>query len=105
MGFGRVRVTGGAGGDDRAVADQIANIGHRPIGAGFDEPIGILLINIGFDDINLFPDQCQQRAQGKTDLGIARPVECRKQIIDFVRGGGHAVTSCRISVSGTSGVR
>ena len=88
MAFRRPPVAGMACCTDRAIADQFADIGDRPIGAGFDEPVGILLGDVILNRIDLFADHAQQRVQGIALCGVAGAVEHRQQIIEAVRGHG-----------------
>jgi hypothetical protein len=57
------------------VADQVAEVGHRPVLARFDEPVFVELVHIVFDDLDLFGDHLEQRPQRVSALGVAFAID------------------------------
>ena len=54
---------------DRLIADQVADIGNDPVGAGLDEQIVVELVEIVLHDRELLADKRQKRQQRAAGLG------------------------------------
>ena len=58
----------------RTIANQIRDVGHRPVFGSFDEPIFVKLPNVVLDHVHLFGDHAKQGLQCIVLPGIAHPV-------------------------------
>ena len=56
----------------RPVSDQIADIGHQPLGAGFDELIVVKLLVLRLEQRHLLGDHRHELAQRAALLGVAQ---------------------------------
>ncbi len=74
------------------VADQVADVRHDPIAAGFDELIVVKLIEVLFEHARLLGDHRKQLAQRPALLGVARPIDRRQKLVQFLRVEAHAIT-------------
>ena len=86
-----------------AVADEVADVGHRPLGAGLDEQIVVELFQalVGHGQLlGEHADELFQRAAiqplGSGQLGVADAVDGRQQLEQFLRVGTHGSTSSSI---------
>jgi hypothetical protein len=52
-------------------ADQVAEVGNGPVGAGLDEPVIVELLQVSLNDVGLFRDHREQGAQRLARLGVA----------------------------------
>ena len=73
----------------RPVADQVADVGRHPLGAGLDELIVVELVEILAQHRDLFGDDAAQRFERLALLRVANAVKRRQQIIKFFRFGIH----------------
>ena len=87
------------------IADQVTQIGDDPVLAGLDEPVLVEPVDIALDDVDLFGDHLQKRAERKPQFGVALAMDNGQQVEEAVRGMFHALASVRISVSGKPGFR
>ena len=87
---------GDAGGRavQRPVADQAADVGRRPVGAGLDELVVVELLDVLLDDGRLLGDHAEQLAQREALVGVAEPVDRRQQGVEALGGHPHGIT-CR----------
>ena len=74
------------------VADQVADVRHDPIAAGFDELIVVKLIEVLFEHSRLLGDHRKQLAQRPALLGVARPIDRRQKLVQFLCVEAHAIT-------------
>ena len=81
------------------VADEVADIGHGPVGAGLDEQVVVELLQAfpGHRDLlGQHADQLFERpalqAQGLRKLGVADAVDGRQQFKERLGVGGHGIS-------------
>ena len=63
----------------RPVADQVADIGRHPVGAGLDELVVVELLDVLLERGELLGEGRDQRAQRLALLGVAQAVDRRQQ--------------------------
>ena len=70
-------------------AEQVAEVGHDPVGAGLDEGVVVELREVGGDDVALLAqdlEECLEHA-GLVGLRVALAVEPREQVGQLVAAG------------------
>ena len=77
VGDQRARAEGGGPANriEGAHAEQVAEVGHRPVFAGFDEAVVVEAFNIGFNERSLAGNDAEQGAQRAVQFGVALAVE------------------------------
>ena len=70
---------------NRPVADEVADVGHRPVLAGLDKPVLVELGDVLLDDVYLLADDPQQRLERLTLLRVALAVDGREEFVQAVR--------------------
>ena len=85
----------------RPVADQVADIGYDPVGAGLDELIVVQLRQILVQNRDLCGDRGQQRAQRTAVLGVAHPIDGGQQPRQLVNVEAHGLIPASCSGPGS----
>src|SRR5262249_33592533 len=86
----------------RAIADQIAEVRHDPIRAGFDELVVVKLRQIFFEHARLIGDDGQQRLERLASLGVPGAINRRQQFVNAFAIEAHAITPSSSSGAGSS---
>ena len=77
----------------RPVADQVADVGRDPVGAGLDELVVVELLEIFLENTDLPVDEGEQLAERFALLGVANAVDRRQQVIEPIGIVTHGITS------------
>src|SRR5262245_4672571 len=80
----------------RAIADQVADVGEHPRRAGFDEQVVVKLVEIFLENPNLFGDEIKQLPKRFALFRVTDAMDCREQIVELVRIVAHNITSSSI---------
>ena len=84
----------------RPIADQAADVGRCPVGAGLDELVVVELLDVLLDDGRLLGDHAQQLPKREALLGVADAVDGRQQGVEALGGHPHGIT-CRSTGDGS----
>src|SRR5258708_29317976 len=68
----------------RPIANQVADVGHRPVVTRLDKPVFIELRDVALDHINLLGNYAEQSQQRLACLEVPLPVNHRKKIAETV---------------------
>src|SRR5258706_329363 len=66
---------------DSLIANQVTDIGHHPLLAGFNKPVLVELGNVRLYDVYLLGNHAQESFQRQTLLCITAAVDCRQKVI------------------------
>ncbi len=84
------------------MADEIAEIGHDPVGTRLDELVVVELFEVLFEHQRLAGNHVQQLAQRPARLRITHPVYDRQQAVQPLCVEAHVIASSLASGAGSS---
>ncbi len=86
----------------QAVAEQVAEVRHHPVVAGFNEPVFVQPRDVLLQHVGLGSQHAQEIAQRVALVGIAHAVDHRQQVIQSIRLRAHGVAPCSLRAHGVA---